>query len=299
MARFERLRAILREIATRAREHRPLGLGAQIAFYLMLAFYPFLLVGTAALAYLPLQDQAQRITREVLDIVPGEAGERIREMVVDVFSHRRPSLFSISALLLLWTGSSGSKAIMDAVVRVRGLRETRRWLHVRGLAVLATLGTIFLATVGGVLVGGASRWLRPAVEDEIPPFFIRAPEILAGGLLIVVAVQLAYYLGVPRKERPSFARALPGAVVAVLLWIAAGKGLALYVQNVRDLHAVYGPLGAFLGIMLFFYVGGVALVLGAELNAWLDGAGSATPGKPRSWRAARIFRSARGPAPAP
>ncbi len=91
-------------------------------------------------------------------------------------------------------------------------------------------------------------------------------------LLIVLVggtIALLYRFG-PSRRPPPEQRIFPGAVLATLLWLVASAGLSFYVSHIAQLGVTYGPLGAVVAIMLWFYLTAYAVLLGAEVNAQLE-----------------------------
>jgi membrane protein len=96
-------------------------------------------------------------------------------------------------------------------------------------------------------------------------------------VLVVVAVDLVYYFG-PNADT-EWVWITPGSVLATTLWLLVSFGFKIYVQNVGNYSAVYGAIGAVIVLMLWLYLSGFALLVGAELNAEID---KAMPGRDRS-----------------
>jgi membrane protein len=88
--------------------------------------------------------------------------------------------------------------------------------------------------------------------------------VLVGG-----TIALLYRFG-PSRRRPPNQHIFPGAIVATVLWLIASVGLSFYVSRIARLGVTYGPLGAVVAIMLWFYITAYAVLLGAELNAQLE-----------------------------
>jgi membrane protein len=86
--------------------------------------------------------------------------------------------------------------------------------------------------------------------------------------LVVFAVDLVYYVAPNRKT--AWVWITPGSLLATTLWLAASAGFKIYVQNFGNYVAVYGAIGSVIVLMLWFYLSGFALLLGAELNAEID-----------------------------
>jgi membrane protein len=84
----------------------------------------------------------------------------------------------------------------------------------------------------------------------------------------VLAIEIVYYLA-PNVEQRKFWRTVPGAVIAVLLWIAASYGLGFYLQRFGQLSKSYGTLGAVAALLLWLYVSSAAILVGAAVNVEL------------------------------
>jgi membrane protein len=88
-------------------------------------------------------------------------------------------------------------------------------------------------------------------------------------LLFGGAIAVLYRYG-PSRKPPAHQPILPGVALATVLWVIASGALSLYIARIGTFGATYGPLGAAIGIMLWFYVSAYAVLLGAELNAQLE-----------------------------
>ena len=107
-------------------------------------------------------------------------------------------------------------------------------------------------------------------------------------VLVVVAVDLVYYFA-PNADN-KWVWVTPGSLLATVLWLVASGAFKLYVQNFGSYTAVHGAIGTIIVLMLWFYLSGLALLIGAELNAEIDKA--IAPHRPRG----RSGRRAIGPA---
>jgi membrane protein len=90
--------------------------------------------------------------------------------------------------------------------------------------------------------------------------------IVLGFLLLTFS--LIYYLAPDLKTQP-WRSVIPGAIVALTLWIVVSFGFRLYLQFFNTYSVTYGSLGALIVLMLWFYFTGVAILIGGEVNAAL------------------------------
>ena len=132
-----------------------------------------------------------------------------------------------------------------------------------------TLGAILAA-----VVGLASLVLLPVLEDffEVTAYaatIARIGSLLAMVIFVLLALSLLYRFG-PSRRGAAWRWVTPGSVVATVLWLLASALFSFYVQHLASYDATYGPLGAVVGVMMWFYVSALAVLVGAELNAELE-----------------------------
>ena len=101
-------------------------------------------------------------------------------------------------------------------------------------------------------------------------------------LILIVAVIFAIlYYASPNVRQPGFRWITPGSVVAVLLWIIASAGFALYVASFGSYNKTYGALGAVIVFLVWLWISNVAVLLGAEFNAEIERGRRIEAGHPR------------------
>jgi membrane protein len=244
---------------------------AGCAFYAMVALFPglFLLVLLYGMAFDSVTVEPQL---EVLrELVPIETFDLIAGRVHDLIALPRPRLewgAIVSGGVAIWSASAGTRSMLGALNMAHNVSEERGFFHYHLLAIGITMA-ITLAVVLAI----ASLVALPGVAAL---FGLPAPQAWAlrglsmGTLLLLVFLGLivTYRLG-PSGRHPGILWTLPGAVVATLLWAAASAGFTLYVSHVATYDLMYGPLGAAIALMMWFWVSVYVVLLGAELNVSL------------------------------
>ncbi len=132
-------------------------------------------------------------------------------------------------------------------------------------------------TMAAVLVAGATIAVLvflPVVIAFVGLSAYTAGLIRVASMLMLIglfgaAVGLLYRFG-PSRTPPPHQPIVPGTALATGLWLARLRLLSLYVSRIGTFGATYGPLGAAVGVMLWFYISAYAVLLGAELNAQLE-----------------------------
>jgi membrane protein len=226
-------------------------------------------------------------------------------------------------LLTIWSSSSGMQAIMSTLNRAYDIEESRPWWKVRLTAILMTIGAgVFVVVSFALIVVGPTTAEHVAQWFGLGPAFVWAWWILqwpAVFVLVAVGLALIYYYG-PDAEQ-DWVWITPGSLVATVLWVLFSLGFKLYVMKFTNYNETYGAIGGAIVLMLWFYASGLAMLIGAEVNAEIEHAspygkapGEKVPGErrkigaaaARAWEAAerRLHRrprsgAAAGPSPQP
>jgi membrane protein len=258
--------------------HRVTGLAAEVAFYAVLSIFPAILALASALGSIDSvigEDAAARVRNglvSALDEALGADAGPIVNAVERLFAESSPGLLGLGVVLTIYTASRGFNALIRALDVVYEVPETRGLVKTRLLALgLAggslLVGSVVLAMVVlGPLFGQASD-----VADEVGLGSVFAtlwtwarPPVLVIALTAWAATM--FHLG-PNHTTP-WRSDLPGAVVTMVLWLFGAVGFRAYlVVASDDTNAVLGALGGALTLLLWLYVMGLGLLLGAEVNA--------------------------------
>lgn len=249
------------------------GLAAQLAFYFLLALFPALLFLVALVGYLPIDRALTESLAALGAVAPTEFITLLRNQVARIRQSDPAGLLTLGVIGALWSSSAGMVAIIDALNRAYDVTEWRPWWKRRLVAVALSIAlavfivlSFALILLGPDLTSRVAAWLglRPIVS-----FAWNLARWTAIVLLVTLGTNLIYYFA-PNRTRPTWIWMTPGAVAATLLWIGASLLFKLYIVNIGDYTATYGAIGAAIITMLWFYVSGLALLVGAELNGVLE-----------------------------
>jgi membrane protein len=270
---------VLGHTLAKAWQDRILGLSGEAAFWQILSVPPLLIGLLGSLGYLgsligedavrEIEDQlltasAQALTPDVVDSL-------VAPTLADILGSGRLDVVSLGFLLSLWAGSSATATFMNTIViaydqrDVRGPIRTRLkalWLFVVGMF-MAVLTLPLLVLGRGVLVG-----LLPDDWQATGTLLVNAvywPLVLIGLLLALTSF---YHVVLP--HRLPWKRHLPGTVLAVAFFLVAVLLLRTYVADILVTALPYGALAAPIGALLFCFFFGMAVLLGAELNATIQ-----------------------------
>ncbi|WP_422124148.1 YihY/virulence factor BrkB family protein [Planococcus sp. X10-3] len=242
-------------------------LAAAQAYYYLLAIVPLLILLLSILPYL--QIDPQRVMDFMGTILPGEVASTFEDTIVSVVTTPSGGLLTFGILGTLWSASNAVTAFIKATNEAYDVEETRSFIVQKGLAILLTLFMLIAVIValvlpifGGSIINAISSFLNLPPETEILFQVLRWVISIA-----VMSIVLAFmYKFAPNKHFP-FKEVLIGALVATILWQLVSLGFSFYVSNFGSFDATYGSLGGLIVLMLWFFLTGLILVIGAEINA--------------------------------
>ncbi len=202
--------------------------------------------------------------------------DRVHELVSQPNNTLSISLI-VSLIVAFWSASAGTKSVLSALNVAYDTVEQRGILGFQLIALAMTLCAVVAAVLAiAVLVFLPTVIAFVGLSDYsaalINGFSMALLIVLVGG-----TIALLYRYG-PSRSPPPQQRIFPGAVLATVLWLIASTGLSFYVSHIASLGVTYGPLGAVVAIMLWFYLTAYAVLLGAEVNAQLEQGHEPKPG---------------------
>ncbi len=170
----------------------------------------------------------------------------------------------------LWSASGYVGAFMRASNTMYEVQEGRSFIKLRPLQMLVTLVLVILQVIvlaALVLTGPLARTVGTAVG--LGSAAVTAWDIAKWPVLLVIVILMfavLYYFS-PNARLGGFKRVLPGAALALAVWLVASAGFAFYVANFGSYNKTYGALGGVITFLVWLWLSNVALLLGAEFNA--------------------------------
>jgi membrane protein len=263
-------------------KNHTMAFAAALAYYFVLALFPFLIFLSAVVDYLPLPDFFSQVMGLIARVVPAASMAPLTNLVKGTILSRHSRLLTFGILFTLWSASSGFTALIEALNTAYDVSETRRYWKTRALAMGLTfsVGFLLIIALGLLLVGPSlSAWLTTAVRVGRLWPYVRWSVAIG---CTVLAVELLYFVAPNVKHR--FVSTLPGALIAVGCWIGLSYLLGIYFQDFSVYSKGYGSLGVALACSIWLYWTGFVILIGAQFNAELlqEARGRLTPAAKRS-----------------
>ena len=253
---------------------------AELGYYFLFALFPTLVCASSVLGLAA--KRASLIYLHLLNyfalIVPPSA----YKVVIDTFNQTTAAatsgkvVFGIAAAL--WSASVGFSAIQDGMNTVYKVRETRPYWKARGSAILVTVLlsiivtlNLFVLLIGDFLARHARahyyhHWIAATASITLHV----ASWVVASATLMLLFSTIYYFA--PDLKVKKWHWLTPGASIGILTWILASLGLRVYLHYFNSYSLTYGSLGAVIILLTWFYVTGLTLLFGAEVNSEIQAA---------------------------
>ncbi|MCX4996618.1 YihY/virulence factor BrkB family protein [Streptomyces longwoodensis] len=265
---------LLKDTVNSCIEYRILGLAAEAAFFSLLSVPPLLLSLIGLLGYVDDWTGTDTITSletNILDasrtVLSDKGVQQIAQPILDdVMKGGRPDVISIGFLFALWSGSRAVNVFIDTITVMYGLDGVRGIVKTRLMA--------FALFTVALLIGSVALPLMVAGPDavvRILPWSTTVVQVLYWPVVIVLSIVFLttlYHVSVP--VRSPWIEDVPGALVALAMWVLGSFLLRLYLQSTIEGATIYGSLAAAVAVLLWIGVSAFAVLVGAAVNAAID-----------------------------
>jgi membrane protein len=282
------------------------GLAAELAYYFFLALFPALLFLVALASFFPVQDLMNQIVGALARFAPGEVLTIVRKQIETIAGDQNGGLLTFGFLGTVWSTSSAMSGIISTLNKAYEITDSRPWWKVKLIAVGLTfaVGIFILVSFALVLVGPRlaepmARWLGLGQAFALTWKIVQWPIVF---LLVAAAIGMIYYFGPDAEQQWEWIT--PGSLIATVLWILVSLGFRFYVSAFGNFNATYGAIGGVIVAMLWMYISGLAILVGAEANSEIENAspwgkakGEKRPGEKRKLgrAAAAAYEAAHAP----
>jgi membrane protein len=254
-------------------EHDAVTSASTIAFSLLFALFPFLILVVMATTGVLGAEHAMALGRDLLDALPKHIAKTVRPELETVLATRASGgIFTLGIVAIVVSVSGLVETVRYALNRAYRLTETRSFVLRRMTGLLFVVGvTVTLVAVAalGVVLPLAMRLLArlaPDIASNVGTFDV-ASTLLSMALLAVLVTTLHIFLP-PHRLR--FVAVLPGvAVTLVLFWLISAV-FVFYLDRFSTFSATYAGLAGVIAVMLFFEFSALAMIVGAEFNRAID-----------------------------
>lgn len=243
-----------------------------LAYLSMLAIFPFFILGAALFDLIGGRDNAETMISAVARALPGSVSNVIKPVAEDVIYARSGWLLWAGGAVGLWTVSSLIETIRDILRRAYGATTDRAFWKTRLLSagyILAAVVTLMLSLFAQVLIGGAQEVIAAAFPQLGEWIGTLRLSRIVPALGLAASLFVLFYTLTPPSYRSKANPKWPGALFTTVWWLAVAAALPMVLRGVFTYDLTYGSLAGSMVTLFFFWLVGLGLVIGAELNAAL------------------------------
>ncbi len=245
-----------------------LALAGNIAFCMILALFPFLILLTALAGFFGNEALAQTVVDYLLSVAPEALANSVSPEIHYILTAQRTDLLTLSVLLTIWTASGAVESIRVGLNRAYGYEETRAypWRLLQN-ALFVIGGALVLMVLAFSIVLGPVIWLWAIGYFPWLAQFENWFHLLRGPVsftLLGVAL-LAAHLFLPVK-RHRIREILPGIILTMAMWLVAAFTYSEYLANFSTIAIMYQSLAGIIIALIFLYFSGALAIWGGEIN---------------------------------
>jgi membrane protein len=243
-----------------------------LAFLALLALFPFFIVAAALTTLFGQDGSAALAVSAILAQLPRGVADTLRSPIEQALNARTGPLLWFGALVGLWTAASFIETIRDILRRAYGVKYSAPFWEYRMASIAMVVGSVILLMIA-FTVTVVLRSAQAAIEHWLP-FSQNVADTLGllriiPGIALYGTIYLLFLTLTPTRYRRRGCLKWPGALLITLWWMAIVEVLPAAIGLFGGYDLTYGSMGGVMVVLMFFFLVGVGLVTGAELNAAL------------------------------
>ncbi|NLZ34935.1 MAG: YihY/virulence factor BrkB family protein [Clostridiales bacterium] len=245
-------------------------LAAQLAYNLILSFFPFLIFIMNLIAFSPLD--SLNIISALGTLLPDNVLSLIATTLDEIVGTQNVGLLGVSIVLTIWSASSGFRGVVKGLNKAYNIRERRNLMKMLMISMFFTLAlsmVIVLALAALVFGNLIEEYLMVILPFESVVNLLWNLIRYIAVIVIMVFVFALLYRYTPAEKIP-WKEVIPGAIFSSLGWIVISLIFSFYVDNIANYSRLYGSLGAVFALMIWLYITSFILLIGAEINSVLS-----------------------------
>jgi len=261
-------------------EDRIFGHAAELGFYFLFALFPTLFSASSILGLAA--RSASQIYVKLLDylalVIPTAALGTVLDTFNETTAASTSGKLTFGLIAAIWSASVGISALQDTLNVVYKIEDSRSFIRARisaiGLTILLTaIVSLGLACMlGGDFMAALSRhWIHDDFICALATVAARLVGWVLATLFLALAFAVIYYWAPDVKVR-CWRWLTPGGAMGILGWLVASLGLRVYLHFFNNYSVTYGSLGAVIILLTWFYLTGLMLLVGAEINSEIEAA---------------------------
>ncbi|CAM3176851.1 YihY/virulence factor BrkB family protein [Staphylococcus argensis] len=243
------------------------GMAAQLSYYFMLSLFPMLIF---LLSIVPLVGVKPTTIKDMItEHVPADYTSQVSSIIDDIMGNASGGVLSIGLILALWSASNGMTQIMNAFNVAYDVEDNRNFIVSKLLSVIFTLCMVIVMPIALILptfgqqigdllfgpigLGDQVKWVFNLVRIVLP--------------IIIVLISFIVLYTLAPNVKIKLLSVIPGAIFSTIVFLVGSYLFGIYISNFSNYSKTYGSLAGIIILMLFLYIVGFIIIIGAEINA--------------------------------
>lgn len=242
-------------------------LSANLSYYFILSLFPMLIVALALTPYFKIDQQF--LLEKIQNFAPGDLGNYLFDMISEVLNNKNNTIITVGIVFTLWSASSGIYGIIIAFNNAFRVRDGRIWIVTKLISVVITaLFLVGMFVVLALVVFGKQLTYLLFHKFNLDEGFYNLWSVLNYSFPIIftfIVFVFLYIMG-PNLKLKAIS-ILPGSIFATVSWTLVSRLFGYYIDHFSSYIKTYGTIGAFMAFIIWLYITGYILIIGAEINA--------------------------------
>ena len=242
-------------------------LSANLSYYFILSLFPMLIVALALTPYFKIDQQF--LLEKIQNFAPGDLGNYLFDMISEVLNNKNNTIITVGIVFTLWSASSGIYGIIIAFNNAFRVRDGRIWIVTKLISVVITaLFLVGMFVVLALVVFGKQLTYLLFHKFNLDEGFYNLWSVLnySFPILFTFIVFVFLYIMGPNLKLKAIS-ILPGSIFATVSWTLISRLFGNYIDHFSSYIKTYGTIGAFMAFIIWLYITGYILIIGAEINA--------------------------------
>lgn len=241
---------------------------ASLSFYFVFSLFPIMLIFVSILSYMPEDFADGRYMQLIISSLPDSLSIFLSTILKNVKGDNSLNSLSLGFLFAIWSGSNGNAAIIRQLNISYEVKESRNFLKFRGtcLGLLLFQILVFIFPLIFYFVGKNFLAFLPGSFADFFIVFLKVPwlKFVAFELILLCLFASIYYIGPNVKQKFKFIS--PGSIFGSTVMLVMAKVFEVYIKNYGTYNETYGAVGAVIILLLWLYMMGLLIILGAKIN---------------------------------
>lgn len=256
----------IKQFAEKSREDSLPAYAAQTAFFVLMSFFPFVVLMLMLLNHLSFV--RNNIAMYIVEVVPSDLKEYVLYIIDDIFYSESYSFTIITALISMWSAGKGIQALSYGLKKIYRIKNNTNYFFNRVISAFYTLLFMLICVISMIIYMFGSQIamkiieINPSLENATILIFSLKNAFVF--IVLLVLLQLIYFQIPGRHGKISYE--LPGALVSSVSFIVLAKGFSIYMRFLASKSYMYGSLTSIILLMIWLYMCMNIILYGAQIN---------------------------------